>query len=502
MTKKITNILLKLIFITFSFYCFCLAQTDTITSKLNGYDKFVESLMKEWEIPGAAIAVVKDGHIVYAKGFGYRDLNNKLKVNTKTIFGIGSITKSFVAGSIGILQDEKRVHIDTPIIRYIPDFKLYDECMTKNMTLRDMLSHRSGLSGNNWLVFPKDRKEMTYQLRYEKPTKGFRESYQYNGTNITASANILEQITGKTWEDYVKENMFIPMEMPQSCFTFKNAEQNEDHSLAYYKKDGIVTKATFNEKDQYIWIPAGYMFSNVEDMSNWMITFLNKGIFKGRRIISESYIDEMIKPNISHELRPGIEELFANYGLCLHTSSFQGNLIVYHMGNYSGFTAQMLMHPESNTGIIVLTNMDSPTGVNALAFKALEKILDLKETDLLGKCREIKKIYQENDAKADLERQKNKDSNASLSMPLSKYLGKYNNNFYGDLEIVSENDTLKALFHGLKSNLFLFQNDIVKTDGSLRNAKISFPISAGEINGIEVIYDPVVDKILFRKVKK
>lgn len=499
--NKIFNSLLMLL-ITVTFYFSCIAQTNRIENKLIGYDKFVETLLKEWKVPGAAIAVVKDGHTIYAKGFGYRDMSNKLQVTTKTLFGVGSITKTFLAASIGILQDEKKINIDTPIIRYIPDFKLYDYCMTQKMTIRDMLSHRSGLSGINWLLFPKDRKDITFRLRYEKPTKAFRESYQYNGTNFVVSANIQEQITGEKWEDYVRDKLFLPMEMPKSCFTYKNAQKIEDHSLAYYEKDGVIKETNISEFEEPLEAPAGLMFSNVEEMSNWMITFLNKGDFKGRRILSESYIDEMTKPNISHSLRPGIEELFAEYGLGLHMSSFQGNLIVYHLGNYCGFTAQMLMHPDSKTGIIILTNMDSPTGVNALAFKALEKILDLKETDLLGKCREVKKIYQDNDSRAKEENQKNRQSGAHPTLPLEKYIGTFTNEQYGTLGVISKNDTLKILIHGLKINLSPYRNDVFETDEKFNNDKISFMISNGQCDELLVDFSPAVECLHFKREKK
>jgi CubicO group peptidase (beta-lactamase class C family) len=502
MKNNFTGILVKLIIISVSFCYIGLAQSNNYTLKLNAYDEFVEALMKEWKIPGAAIAIVKDGNIVYSKGFGYRDLKNKIKVTTKTLFGVGSITKSFLAGSIGILQDEQRVNIDTPIVKYISDFKLYDDCMTKQMTLRDMMSHRSGLSGSAWLFHSKDRKDMTYGLHFEKPTKGFRESYQYNGYNITVSADILEQITGKKWEDYVKAKMFIPMEMIQSCFTYKNAEQIEDHSLAYMEKDGVIRETIFAGIENPIGAPAGLMFSNVEEMSNWLITFLNKGTFKGKQIISESYINEMIKPNISHSIRPGIEQLFAEYGLGLHISAFEGNTIVYHMGNYYGFTAQMLMHPESKTGIIILTNMDSPTGVNALAFRALEKILNLKETDLLGKCREVKKIYQANDSKAKADNLKNIQPDAHPTLPIERYTGSFTNERYGNLDIIAENNTLKALYHNLKSVLNPYRNDVFETADNLWNAKLSFLISSGKIYEIQVNYDPSAEQIHFNRIKK
>lgn len=500
MTKKITNILLKLIFITFSFYCFCLAQTDTITSKLNGYDKFVESLMKEWEIPGAAIAVVKDGHIVYAKGFGYRDLNNKLKVNTKTIFGIGSITKSFVAGSIGILQDEKRVHIDTPIIRYIPDFKLYDECMTKNMTIRDMLSHRSGLSGSYWLYFPKDRKEMTYALRYEKPTKEFRDSYQYNSYNYVVLCYVLEKITGVRWEDYLKEKIFRPLEMEQSCFTYRKAKLNKDCSIPYLLTDEGAKKHDI--QDDSIWGPAGQMFSNVEEMSNWMIMYLNNGVFQQKRIISENYIKEMIKPNISHSLNNRFDDVFAEYGLGFQLTSYQGNLIAYHVGANEGFISHMIAHPESKTGIIVLTNLDDARIVSCLSFRMLEQILGLDKIDWKSRIHEIVKYRKEMEAKAKMENQKNKQPDAHPTLPSSKYIGKYSNDLYGVLEIISKGDTLKALYHGLTSLLTLYQNDVFITDGTLRSVKMSFAINNNDIDKLQVDFNPEIPRILFEKITK
>src|SRR5690348_4409597 len=239
-------------------------------AKLQGVDELAARAMKEWKVPGVAIAVVQDGKVIYAKGYGYRDLEQKLPVTTATLFPIGSITKSFTALTFAILKDEGKVDWDQPVRTYLPEFEMNDVVATERATPRDLFSHRTGLPRHDLVWYSSDfsRDDMVGRLRYLKPNKSFRSAYQYNNLTIMTMGYLEGKLTGLGWEGAIRQRIFAPLGMTHSNLSVTDIEKTADHALPYELKKDIVTKVPYHNIDAIG--PAGSINSSVDDMSHYL----------------------------------------------------------------------------------------------------------------------------------------------------------------------------------------------------------------------------------------
>src|SRR5215472_15475371 len=246
------------------------AAGASAAAKLEGIDDLAAQAMKEWKVPGVALAVVQDGKVVYAKGYGCRDLENKLPVTTATLFPIGSITKSFTALTFAILKNEGKVDWDKPVRSYLPEFQMNDSVATEQATPRDLFSHRTGLPRHDLVWYSSDfsREDMVSRLRELKPNKGFRSAYQYNNLTIMTMGYLEGKLTGQGWEGAIRQKIFAPLGMSHSDLSVTEIEKTDDHALPYALKKDVATKVPYHNIDAIG--PAGSINSSVDDMSHYL----------------------------------------------------------------------------------------------------------------------------------------------------------------------------------------------------------------------------------------
>ncbi len=316
-----------------------------------GLDTAFDRILKNWHAAGFAVAVVEKNKIIYEKGFGWRDVEKKLPVTPNTLFAIGSCTKAFTSALIGLLQKEGKVDFDKPAHTYLPELKFYNDAMNNSISLRDMMSHRTGLPRHDisWYLFSSGSRDSIMQrIQYQEPTAVVRDRWQYNNFMFTAQGAVVEKFTGKSWEDNVRDKFFKPLGMKTSNFTIKEWEMNKDAAIGYgIKKDSIIKK--LNYYNIAAMGPAGAINSSVHEMANWVITWINGGKFNGKEIIPANYFTQAISPQaitgagLPSKERPDL--FFSTYGFGWGLSSYKGHYRVEHGGNIDGFSASTSFYP-------------------------------------------------------------------------------------------------------------------------------------------------------------
>jgi CubicO group peptidase (beta-lactamase class C family) len=408
-----------------------------LVQELNGFDEFVAKMMEEWEVPGLAISIVKDGDVIFSHGFGYRDVENKLNVTPKTLFAIGSCTKAFTAVSMGILVDEGKLEWDKPVRDYMPDFRMYDSYVTENMTPRDLLTHRSGLPRHDlvWYGSSLKRKELIDRLRYLEPSKGFRSAYQYQNLMYVTAGYLVGYIAGCSWEEFIQDRILDPLEMNNTNFSVTKSQKSADFAFPYKKIDEEIKQIPFYMNDEMG--PAGTIDSNVNDITKWLMLNLNKGKYGEKQIISEANLNQIQSPQIFTEtsLSKYKEILIASYGMGWVIQPYRENIVISHGGNIDGFTALTTFMPQNNIGIVILTNINSTPITEIIAFNVYDRLLGLDEVvwnqrakDEIAKIKELKETAKKKSAT-------DRREGTQPSHPLEDYTGVYEHLAYGVITI-------------------------------------------------------------------
>ncbi|RPI14169.1 MAG: serine hydrolase [Ignavibacteriae bacterium] len=491
-----------LFFFTANFYI-TYSQTGTDEEKLKGLDEYIEQAMKDWNVQGTAVAIIKNGQVIMTKGYGYRDVEKKLPVTPQTLFAIGSCTKAFTSAAVSILSDEGKVDLDKPVITYIPTFKMQEEYVTMNMTIRDLLTHRSGLPRHDlaWYGSDKTRKDLFDALRFLEPSKPFRTSFQYQNLMFMTAGYLVEQVSGKTWEEFVKERIFTPLEMNNSNFTISDMKLSSDYSLGYNEeKDGKVNVIPFRQADAIG--PAGSINSNVTDMANWVILQLNNGKFKDKEIVSAGMMNQMHTPYMTIQSTPTKDVFFNSYGMGWFITSYKGHYRVEHGGNIDGFSASVGMLPMDSIGVVVLTNMNNTFLTSIIRNTIFDRLLELTDSDW------NKKLLEDRQKMLDAQKEQKESEDANRikdtepSHPLEAYTGKFEHPAYGIIEITMNDDNLRVLFHTLETKLKHYHYDIFETTAEeFGGMKLSFITGTdGSINKISIPLEQGVKDIEFSRV--
>ncbi len=423
------------------------AKAQTVTDKrLSSLDTAFQRVLKTWNASGFAVAVVEKNKVIYAKGFGYRDYEKKLPVTPSTIFAIGSCTKAFTASLIGLLQQQGKLDIDKPAHLYLPELKFYNDELTDNVTLRDMMSHRTGLPRHDfsWYLFPtSSRDSLIRRIQYMQPTFPLGRQWQYNNFMFLTQGVIAEKLTGKSWEENIKEKILQPLNMSSTEFSIHDMEKTADASLGYgVQKDSMVIHYPYYNIDAAG--PAGSINSNVLDMSKWLLTWIHNGKFDGKEILSPTFSQEaissqaIIAPALPTKEKPGI--YFSTYGFGWFLSSYKGHYRVEHGGNIDGFSASTCFFPSDSIGIVVLSNQDAssvPAVVrNIIADRMFGQAYFNWNDDLRS---DYKKAVEANKAKVSSQK-----TGTQPSHSLMDYEGLYNNPGYGTFDVFYKNDSLFA----------------------------------------------------------
>jgi len=475
----------------------------TDEQRLAGFDQFVNDRLKEWEVPGLAISIVKDGKVIYARGFGFRDVANQKPVTTDTLFAIGSCTKAFTATAIGMLVSEGKLEWDKPVISYLPDFRMNDDYVTLHMTPRDLVTHRSGLPRHDliWYGSPFSRQEIYERLRYLEPNRGFRAQYQYQNMMFMTAGYLLEKITGQTWEQFIQQHFLTPLEMKTSDLSVSVSQKAADFALPYDEEKDVVKEVPFRNIDAVG--PAGAINSSVNEMANWVIANLNKGKFKDKQVIPEAALREPQTPQV---VMPGPmqydESSYASYGMGWGINVYRGQLRLSHGGGIDGFTALVAMLPRKNIGVVILTNLGGTPLPGILAYNVYDRLLDLEPVDWNKRVREERDKARAAEEKQRSQPDSNRKTGTSPSLPLKDFAGKYENPGYGVLSIELDGDKLRVKYNGFNLPLEHYHYDIFQiTEGQLERQKISFFMNQrAEIDRLTVPLESAIAPISFTRV--
>lgn len=463
------------------------------TDPLGGFDNFVNQMLIEWRVPGAAVGIVKDGKILYTKGYGFKDLKNNLPVTAQTLFPIASCTKSFTATALGILADEGKLDWNKPVKDYLPDFQLHDEYATRIITARDLVSHRTGLPRHDWtwLYANLDRQSLYQRLKYLPLSKPVYAQYQYNNLMYMAAGVLIERISGKSWENFLREKILSPLQMKQTVLAYPELFQSSDYSLSYRDNNGQWLEQGFGSNIDAIG-PAGSIKSNVIDMSHWLLMQLGKGKFGNQQIISETNLKETHTPHII--VSPAeitFSELgYASYGMGWNINTYRGFLRLSHNGSIEGFRSQMTFFPNQNFGVVVLTNTGAVDYyfVNSICNYVADKWLNLPVIDWASRLKTAQTEAKAKQQKAKEENANKRKSDTKPSQGLSSYRGKYEHPAYGSFVLETRGDEeFIGVFHGLPFTLQHYHYDVFEGTGAFDQAKFDFRINAtGDIDRVVV----------------
>jgi CubicO group peptidase (beta-lactamase class C family) len=484
------------------------------------FREYVKTEMKKWNVPGAAVLLIKDGKIIFSEGFGYRDMEKKLPVTPETIFPIASCTKTFTPFSVGLLVDEGKVDWDAPIRNYYPELMMYDRYATEHITLRDVLTHRSGLPRHDrvWMYSGLSRDELMSRLRYLQPSRGFRETFQYNNITYSIAGLVVEKVSGLRWEDFVRERLFRPLGMDRSSLFVDEMKKTGNYSLAYApRKDAAGAKKgdSLKEAVQRIPIqaynttgPASCINSNLKDMAKWIMFNLNGGKAGEKQLVSARSVREIHSPQISipteGEFKPfvGEETPLISYGLGWVVQPFHGHMMLNHSGGVDGFSSLVSFLPGEKAGVVVLTNMQTNMLPYIVAFHYYDLLFGLKPVDRGPKFREsLEALLREmhGGAKAAAGR-----TDLPPGHPLQDYTGTYAHPAYGSVRVALDHGGLRATYRNVRAPLKHLSGDVFQVvfpypSGDL-NLRMTFGMNdRGEVSVFIAPLEAGVDEIRFQK---
>lgn len=489
-------------------------KTKKQEDKLAGIDTSLQRLLTDWKCAGFAVAVVQKDKIIYSKGFGLRDVNNNLPVTPNTIFAIGSSTKAFTSTLIGDLVVDKELDITKPIKHYLPALDFYNNTMNNEIKVQDLMCHITGLPRHDysWYLFSSNNRDsLLARVKYQEPSYGVREKWQYNNFMFLAQGMLAEKMYGKTWEALIKEKILDSLDMKETVFKNDELKQFADVSIGYgLKNDSIIKALPYYNIDAFG--PAGSIKSSVTDISKWLMAWINGGKYKGRQVVPPAHYTNAI---VSHAIVSGnvpktelADVHLSNYGYGWFISSYKGHYRVDHGGNIDGFSANVAFFPTDSIGIVVLTNQDG-SAVTSLARNLIaDKILGLKYYDWSGirLAEKAKNKAKETDTKK--EAVSNRKLNTKPTHRLQDFEGIYSHKGYGSFEVSVMNDSLFAFFpNGDKVwlshyhyNIFSpFDVDIQEGIDTAQDIpiKMQFLMSdAGEISSASFAFEPSLPKPL------
>ncbi len=412
-------------------------------------DSVVERARKSFQVPGIAVAVLKDGKIIHAKGYGVRSLDNGLPVDENTLFGIASNSKAFTAFSLGILVDEGRISWDDKVRTWIPEFKMYNPYVTEEFTIRDLLTHRSGLGlGAGDLMFFPDSSDfqltdILYNLQFLKPVSGFRTKFDYDNNLYIVAGEVVRRASGISWEEFVESRIMKPLGMQQSASSFDRLKDTSDIIDGHAEVEGKVRViARSRSKVDH---PAGGIYSNIHDLAKWVGLLLNDG-YRGSdsmRIFSLSAQSEIWSPQTIIRISdPGeYHTHFKAYGLGFFMQDIDGYKEISHTGGLEGMVTQIVMFPELRLGIIVLTNQQEPAAFISISNQIRDAYLGLPRKDWV---REL--IEENNRHKAEGKKitdsvwhEIKKAQEHPVQMNFGIYAGRYRDPWLGEINIEVKN---------------------------------------------------------------
>lgn len=433
-------------------FLLCSAAVSGQSRKISELDKYFAEALKKWEVPGMAIGIVNDGQVVLLKGYGVREAGKDDPVDANTLFAVASNTKSFTATALGMLVDEGRIAWDDPVTNYLPWFRLYDPYVTLNVTIRDLLSHRTGLatfSGDLiWYGSTHSREEVVRRAAGLKQANGFRAAYGYSNIMYLTAGLIIEKVSGMSWDDFINQRIFQPLGMNNSNTSITKLDMKGNTSAPHNDADGKVMAINYINWDNIA--PAGSINSSAADMLKWIGFQLDKGKKDGRSLVSERTLNEIWSPQMVQKVSPFSEKNFPSthfrsYGLGWGLMDYHGKKVISHSGGYDGFISYSGFVPEAGLGFVILTNKNSSLYL-PLFYRILDTFLSDGKTDWSTLFYDLSEKNREAEKKKEQDEAAGRITGTSPTLPLEAYCGTYVSEIYGEADVIIRNHQLYLRF--------------------------------------------------------
>jgi CubicO group peptidase (beta-lactamase class C family) len=490
-------------------------------SRFGALNPILQRRMRDWNVPGLTVGVVTRDRVLFSAAHGFRDPRRGLPVTTRTNFVICSATKAFTATAVGILVDEGKLDWDKPVREYIPSLRMGDPVVSERLTARDLLCHRSGYSGNDavWITSPASRAQLVERLRYLVPNKDFRTVYQYSNLLYMLVGYLVEQVSGRTWEQFVRERIFAPLGMNESGFGTDDAPPSDDFAVGHH---GRARQRVLPYRDSHGRTnfadavgavgPAGSIVSNLPDMCRWAQLQLNRGEYREgdrapARVISEKNLAEVHTPLIPMpDPMPGTDErMNASQAMGWAVSAYRGYRMISHSGNFGGFISNVSFLPGESLGIVLLTNSDYSSLDQVIPLTIYDWLLGLHE---VGWNKRWKRMFDQwNAAVKAGSAIRPRKRGTRPSHPLSHYAGDYEHPAYDRLRVSKNKGRLEITYNRFLFHVKHHHYDIFRMDPDRRNFRSLGTMYAafhmnktGDIDSISVPLEPPVGDIVFKKI--
>ncbi len=461
------------------------AQRKPPATRLTPLDAYVAGVMKDWKVPGIAIAIVKDDSVVFSKGYGVRTVGSTDAVDPTTLFAIGSSSKAFTSALVAMAVDEGKMRWDEKVTHYLPSLQLNDLYASRDLTIRDALSHRSGLARGDlmWYVAGFSREEILRRVRYLEPSWGFRALFGYQNIMYLAAGEAVAKAQGASWDDLIARRIFQPLGMGASSTSITALAGKPNVATPHAEQDSAVIAIPWKNIDNIA--PAGSINSNVLDMTRWLRLQLGKGKFGGKTIISSGNHADMWQANTHIRLEgptaaylaPGAN--LSSYGMGWFLQDFDGRLAVHHGGNIDGFSAMVAMLPAEQLGVVILTNKDGSPAPNALFPYIFDLYTRATPRDWSGEYRKMLGGLTGAVAQAESALVKGRAMGTRPSLALDGYVGTYSDSMYGDVQVSKQGDKLAVKFGILNGTLEHWHYDTFRatmTPARLGKMMVSFTL--------------------------
>jgi len=497
--KQMITILSLLLFITAT------GNSQNI-SGLDEVDSFIDSTMKRWSVPGVAIAVIKDGKVIYEKGYGYRNLKTKDKVTTQTLFSIASSSKAFTATLAAMVVEEKKMDFDTPLKEYFPEFRMYDEYTTGHISLRDLLTHRSGVPRQKFfsLNTPPTRKDVRDCFRYFEPSANLGTRFQYCNETYSIAGDMIAERAGTSWEEMIKNRIFKPLGMNSTLLSVSAIGNASDYSLPYIDwEGGKPEEMEFHNAD--ILGPAGCIISNVTDLSKWVIFNLNRGKIQDKQLVNSSLLAQTQTPQINIPRPMAYRELFyQSYGMGWFINNYRGYVQINHGGVLYGFSSMVSFLPYEKIGVVILTNLNGTPLTEIIERYVYDHLLGLKPVG--WNDRFMKETARAMDQYRLSYNQKDPGylPDTKPSHPIMDYTGTFESNGYGKIKISLEGDSLSTTLLGYKCPLKHYNYDVYDLYHPVERQswKVKFVSDlGGKINSFTINIGGGLKEIIYNRIE-
>ncbi len=457
-----------LLFFLTTFYS---SQAQQYNTELATLDAYYKKALRDWEVPGMAIAIVKNDSVIFAKGYGVLNAQSGGAVDANTVFGIASNTKAYTAAALAILVDEGKLKWTDPVTKYLPYFQLYNPYVTQAITIKDLLSHRVGLatfSGDLlWYNTTYSREEIVRRAKYLQPVYGFRDGYGYSNIMFIVAGQVIEAVSGQRWETFIQQRFFQPLGMNNSYTSVRDLAGKPNIAAPHgFDAEGKPVSTTFTTWDN--WNPAAGIFTSVNQQAQWLRLQLNRGVYKGKRIFSAEASHTMWSALQALPVAKEVETInpsthFSATGLGWFLNDYQGRKIISHGGGHEGMNSRTVMLPEEKLGIVILTNsmssIMSPIANQTIdAFLGIKNGRDWSKFALEAKAKAAQNIPKPTEAKA---------KKLKPNLPLAAYAGRYTSQLYGDATVTLNKDQLEIQLVPapvLTGKLIHAQQDIFELD--------------------------------------